>query len=113
MVMGAVTVRDYSSAESISKAFRNNIETTLLASEFDLETAKVVGIIILGGKQIFDTVPGLMSSIEDAFGTISFLTGNATVHRGLYVNNTNSLRVLTLIGGLKDPIRRYKKMINI
>lgn len=112
MIMGAITVKDYTSAENISKAFRNNIETTLLASEFDLETAKVVGIIVLGGKQIFDTIPGLMSSIEDAFGTLSFLTGNATVHRGLYVNNSNTLRVLTLIGGLKEPIRRYKKLLN-
>lgn len=112
MIMGAITVKDYTSAENIAKAFRNNIESTLLASEFDLETAKVVGIIVLGGKEIFDTVPGLMSSIEDAFGTISFLTGKATVHRGLYVNNSNVLRVLTLIGGLKEPIRRYKKLLN-
>lgn len=113
MVMGAITVKDYSSSESISKALRNNIETTLLADEFDLETASVVGIIILGGKDIFDSVPGLMTSIEDAFGTISFLTNQATVHRGLYTNNSNTLKVFTLIGGLKEPIRRYRKIVNI
>jgi cell division GTPase FtsZ len=113
MVMGAITVKDYSSSESISKALRNNIETTLLADEFDLETASVVGIIILGGKEIFDSVPGLMTSIEDAFGTISFLTNQATVHRGLYTNNSNTLKVFTLIGGLKEPIRRYRKIVNI
>lgn len=113
MVMGAVTVKDYSNSESLSRALRNNIETTLLAEEFDLETASVVGIIVLGGKEIFDSVPGLMTSIEDAFGTISFLTGNATVHRGLYTNNSNTLKVFTLIGGLKEPIRRYRKLVNI
>ena len=54
-----------------------------------------------------------MTSIEDAFGTISFLTGNATVHRGLYTNNSNTLKVFTLIGGLKEPLRRYRKLVNI
>jgi cell division GTPase FtsZ len=110
MVMGAVSVRDYSSSEKLSKALRNNIETTLLADNFDLETAEVVGMIVLGGEKIFNTVPGLMSSIEDAFGTMSFLT-KATVHRGLYKNNSNSLKVLTLIGGMTEPTRRYRKLI--
>lgn len=113
LVMGGVTVKDYTSSEAISKALRYNIENTLLAEEFDLETAKVVGIIAIGGQTIFDTVPGLMSSIEDAFGTISILTGDSSVHRGLYVNNSNTLKVFTLIGGLKDPVRRYKKIMNI
>lgn len=113
MVMGAVTLKDYSSSESISRALRNNIETTLLAAEFDLDTASVVGAIILGSKKIFDSVPGLMSSIEDAFGTISFLTGDATVHRGLYTNNSESIKVFTLISGLKSPVRRYRKINNM
>jgi len=113
MVMGAITVKDYSNSESISKALKSNIETTLLADEFDLETATVVGIIVLGGKDIFDSVPGLMTSIEEAFGTISFITGNSTVHRGLYTNNSNTIKVFTLIGGLKEPIRRYRRIVNI
>jgi cell division GTPase FtsZ len=112
MVMGGVTVKDYTSSESISRALRSNIENTLLAEEFDLESAKVVGIIAIGGKEIFDSVPGLMNSIEDAFGTIGFLTGDSVIHRGLYMNNSNSLKVFTLIGGMSDPVRRYKKIMN-
>lgn len=112
MVMGGVTVKDYTNSESISNALRHNIENTLLADEFDLETAKAVGIIAIGGREIFDTVPGLMNSLEDAFSTIGFLTGNAIVHRGLYMNNSKNLKVFTLIGGLDQPTRRYRKLIN-
>lgn len=110
MVMGAVTVKDYGSAEKLSKALRNNIETTLLADGFDLDTAKTVGMIVLGGQKIFNSVPGLMHSIEDAFGVLSALT-KATVHRGIYRNNTDNLKVLTVISGMKEPIRRYKKLL--
>lgn len=113
MVMGAVTLKDFSSSESISKALKNNIEQTLLSDDFDLDTASVVGIIVVGGRSIFDSVPGLMGSIEDAFGTIAFLTNKAIVHRGLYTNESNTLKVFTLIGGLNSPERRYRKLINI
>lgn len=96
----------------MSSAIRNNLESTLLASDFDLQTAKTVGAIIIGGQNLFDSIPGLMEGLEDAFSTISYLTGNATVHRGLYTDSSNGIKVFTIIGGLKRPLVRYRKLVN-
>jgi len=95
----------------MSSAIRNNLEATLLASDFDLQTAKTVGAIIIGGQSLFDAIPGLMDGLEDAFSTISYLTGNATVHRGLYMDGSNGIKVMTIIGGLKRPLVRYRKLV--
>jgi len=99
-------------SKCMSTAIRNNLESTLLASDFDLQTAKTVGAIMIGGQALFDTIPGLMEGIEDAFSTISYLTGNATVHRGLYTDSSNGIKVFTIIGGLNKPLVRYRKLIN-
>lgn len=112
MIFGVANIKEYSTVESISIALRNNLESTLLAKDFDLQTARSVGMIILGGQTIFDNTPGLMSNIEEAFSTMSFLTGNAVVHRGLYSNNSNTLKVFTIVSGLKSPKLRYEKILN-
>jgi len=110
MVFGMTTISEKYVTDStlLSKAFRLNIEQNLLASGFDLTTAKVVGTIVIGEKRIMDTVPGLMDALEDAFTMISHLTGDSTVHRGIYTDPTvKGLRLLTIVGGLKAPEEKY------
>ena len=48
-----------------------------------------------------------MDNIEYGFDTLAQLTGNATIHRGIYEDNRESLRVYTIIGGLDAPKQRY------
>jgi len=112
MVMGVTNVSDFVAPTSVAEALRKNLTKTLLASEFDLTTAKGVAALVIGGNNEFDTIEGLMDNIESGFDMIASLTGNAKVHRGIYVddNTTGKLRVYTLISGLLAPKDRYRKL---
>jgi len=94
----------------ISHSLKSNLEKTLLASGFDLGTAESAASIVVGGEQLFDEVAGLQEAIEYAFDTLANLTGDATVHRGIYQDQRDSLRVYTFIGGLKRPSPRYGEL---
>ena len=102
-IMGLTKVRSYKDKFDLSRAMRDNLTKTLLADGFDLSTAKVAGAIVVGGHTIFANTPGLQDSIDHAFDVVADLTGNATIHRGIFEDNKSSLRVYTLIGGLKAP----------
>lgn len=112
MIMGVATVRSFESKTSISEALKKNLSKTLLASNFDLERAKAVACIVIGGKDIFESIEGLMNDIELGFDTLSNFTGNAKVHRGIYSDEDRNgrLNVYTLISGLEKPSVRYEKM---
>ena len=112
MIMGVTTVKDIGGETDISKAVKGNLEKTLLADGFDLTSAKVAGCIIVGGKEMFASVAGLMQYIEYGFDTLAQLTGNATIHRGIYEDNREVLRVYTIIGGLDAPSKRYAELKN-
>tara|TARA_A100001201_G_scaffold40462_1_gene41811 strand:+ start:116 stop:1336 length:1221 start_codon:yes stop_codon:yes gene_type:complete len=107
MIMGVTTVKNIQNETDISRAVKSNLEKTLLAEGFDLQTAKTAGCIVVGGKEMFANVAGLMDNIEYGFDTLAQLTGNATIHRGIYEDNRESLRVYTIIGGLDAPKQRY------
>tara|TARA_R110000824_G_scaffold41627_9_gene123657 strand:- start:8969 stop:10147 length:1179 start_codon:yes stop_codon:yes gene_type:complete len=110
MIMGVTTVKEISNETDISKAVRSNLEKTLLADGFDLSTAKVAGCIVVGGKEMFASVAGLMEYIEYGFDTLAQLTGKATIHRGIYEDNREVLRVYTIICGLDAPVKRYTEI---
>lgn len=112
MIMGVSTVRDFESTTSISEALKKNLSKTLLASNFDLERAKAVACVVVGGDDIFTDVEGLMSNIEFGFDTLAQFTGGAKVHRGIYSDESRNgrLNVYTIISGLEKPISRYEKM---
>jgi len=112
MIMGVATVREFDSKTSISEALKKNLSKTLLASNFDLERAKAVACVVIGGNDIFDTIEGLMDNINFGFDTMAAFTGNAKVHRGIYSDESRNgrINVYTLIGGLEKPEARYQKM---
>jgi hypothetical protein len=89
---------------------KTNLQKTLLASGFSLDSAKVVGAVVVGGRKIMAETPGLQDSINYAFDILTDLTGNATVHRGIYEDDKESLRVYTIIGGLETPTERLEAL---
>ncbi len=109
-IMGLTKVDYFHRRYDISEAMKSNLQKTLLASGFDMSTAKVVGAVVIGGKQIMSQTPGLQDSINYAFDVLTDLTGNATVHRGIYEDNKESLRVYTIIGGLATPHERLEEL---
>lgn len=113
MVMGVTVVKEFEDKTAISSALNTNLAKTLLASDFDLATAEAAAVIVVAGVESINHVPGLMDNIEYGCDTISNLTGNAMVHRGIYSDTKNDkIRVYTMISGLKGPENRYEKLRN-
>ncbi len=111
MIFGATTIKDPESPTSVSQGLRNNLEKTLLASGFDLTSAKGAASIIVGGTTLYETVPGLMDNIEYGFDTLATLTGGAIIHRGIYEDpEREKLVAYTIVGGLKSPKKRIEEL---
>jgi hypothetical protein len=103
---------------------KNNFENTLFAGGLDLSTVKTCGCIVVGGRELMATVKGLQEKIDYAFyilsemtgeatihrGIYEDMTGEATIHRGIYEDNSDSVRVFTIIGGLNSPTDRLDKL---
>ena len=109
-IMGLTKVTKYGNKFEISQAVKRNLEKTLLAGGFDLSTAKRAGCIAVGGKKLMSSVKGLQDNIDYAFDNLSEITGKATIHRGIYEDNRDSLRVYTIIGGLDICTGRLEEL---
>ncbi|MHC4084716.1 MAG: AAA-type ATPase lid domain-containing protein [Planctomycetota bacterium] len=110
LVMGRTKVDKLDEPFSISEAVKNNFENTLFAGGLDLSTVKTCGCIVVGGRELMATVKGLQEKIDYAFYILSEMTGEATIHRGIYEDNSDSVRVFTIIGGLNSPTDRLDKL---
>lgn len=110
LVMGRTKVDKLDDPFSISEAVKNNLEKTLFAGGLDLSTVKSCGCIVVGGRELMAKVKGLQEKIDYAFYILSEMTGEATIHRGIYEDNSDSVRVFTIIGGLNSPMDRLEKL---
>jgi len=109
-IMGLTKVKKFDEKYAISEAVKKNLQKTLLAGGFDLSTAKLAGCIAVGGKSLMNNVSGLQDNINYAFDVLSEITGQATIHRGIYEDDRESLRVYTIIGGLDSPTARLEEL---
>ena len=109
-IMGLTKVGSFRTKYELSAAVKVNLTRTLLAGGFDLATAKVSGAIAIGGKRIMASRPGLQVDINHAFDVLTDLTGQSTIHRGIYEDDRDSLRVYTIIGGLNPPTERLEEL---
>jgi hypothetical protein len=92
----------------ISGAIKSNVDKTLLA-ELDISEATYAACCAVGGKEIMENTPGLMDSLSYGFDTLSSLCPSATLHRGIYEDEKPTLRLYTLISGLKIPKNRLEQ----
>lgn len=92
----------------ISGAIKSNMDKTLLA-ELDISDATYAACCAVGGKEIMENTPGLMDSLSYGFDTLSSLCPNATLHRGIYEDEKPTLRLYTLVSGLKIPKNRLEQ----
>ena len=105
MVMGVAKLKEFEDEQSVSLAVKTNIEKTLL-SDVDISDARVAACVAVGGKDIMENTAGLMDSLSYGFDTLSSLCPNATLHRGIYEDNKDSLRLFTLVSGLSISDKR-------
>jgi cell division GTPase FtsZ len=109
-IMGLTKVNKFSDKFALSQAMKRNLEKTLLASGFDLSTAKRAGCIVVAGRKLMASVKGLQDNIDYAFDNLSEITGEATIHRGIYEDGRESLRVYTVIGGMETCAPRLEEL---
>jgi len=93
LAMGRTKVDKLDDPFSISEAVKNNLEKTLFAGDLDLSTVKSCGCIVVGGRELMAKVKGLQENIDYAFHILS-----------------DSLRVFTIMGGLKSPMDRLEQV---
>jgi cell division GTPase FtsZ len=105
MVMGVAKLKEFEDEQSVSRAVKTNIEKTLL-SDVDISDARVAACVAVGGKEIMENTAGLMDSLSYGFDTLSSLCPNATLHRGIYEDNKDTLRLFTLVSGLSVSDKR-------
>ena len=109
MVMGVAKLKEFEDEQSVSNAVKANIEKTLL-SDVELSDARVAACVAVGGKEIMENTVGLMDSLSYGFDTLSSLCPNATLHRGIYEDGKDSLRLFTLVSGLKVSDKRKQQL---
>ena len=109
-IMGLTKVKAFDDPYALSEAVKENLEKTLLAGGFDLSTAELAGCIVVGGKKLMAQTKGLQNNIDYAFDVLSEITGRATIHRGIYEDDRDCLRVYTIIGGLDSPSARLEEI---
>lgn len=109
MVMGVAKLKEFEDEQSVSRAVKTNIEKTLL-SDVDISDARVAACVAVGGKDIMENTAGLMDSLSYGFDTLSSLCPNATLHRGIYEDNKDSLRLFTLVSGLSVSDKRKSQL---
>jgi cell division GTPase FtsZ len=109
LIMGVSRVDKFDGRFAVSEAVEDSLHKTLCASGFDLSTAKEAGCIIVGGKDLMTNVKGLPDNIESAFDVLSEITGQATIHRGIYEDDSDCLMVCTIVGGLDAPAARLQE----
>ena len=107
--MGVAKLQEFEDEQVVSQAIKANIGRTLL-TDVELSDAKVAACVAIGSKDIMENTPGLMDSLSYGFDTLSSLCPGATLHRGIYEDNKDSLRLYTLISGLNIPEKRLKQL---
>jgi cell division GTPase FtsZ len=110
LIMGAAQVDRLDDPLAISQAVADSLQTTLFAGGEDLSTAKAAGCVVVGGQELMAHVRGLQDNIDYAFDMLSEVTGRAISYRGIYEDETDSLRVYTILGGLGIPQARLTEL---
>jgi cell division GTPase FtsZ len=111
-IMGLTRLDETYDKYNLSEAVRKNLHKTLLADGFDLAKSKMAGSVIVGGCSVMANKAGLKDNIDYAFDVLADIIGNATLHRGIYEDYKDSIRVYTIIGGLEPPLKRLEELIN-
>lgn len=107
--ISAAEVPDCNDKRAVSQAIRSSLKTGLLAGDYNLCKAKTAACVVVGGKRIMAEAQGLQDSINYGFDFLAAVTGRALVHRGIYEDDGDALRIYTMISGLPAPQRRLKK----
>ena len=111
MVMGVTKIKadriSGATETDVSKMLRHSIDKTLIADGFDLKQAKVSAAVVVASEATLDSLPDALT--EYIYTMLKSITGGV-IHRGIYADDRDDLRIYTIIGGLPRPARRYDRL---
>lgn len=105
-IYGMLEVEDYMETTSIAEAVVENLESGLLASDFNLKETRFGGFIITGNPEVLAKLPAI--NINYASHMISEACDSPSLVNGVYEQNIEKdvVRVYTLFSGLGLPSAR-------
>lgn len=107
-VYGTIEVEDYMETTAIAEAVLDNLDGSLLASDFDLKEARFGGFIITGNSKVLRSLPA--ENIHYAQHMISEACDYAQLVKGVYEIPTDedTIKIYTLFSGLGLPTARIE-----
>jgi cell division GTPase FtsZ len=109
---GELVVSDYTEPTSIAEAVIENLNNGLLASGFDLSTAKYVGVLFIGNSKVMSNIAS--QNINYAMSIIKEQSPGAdAVFRGTYVDDSikeDELSIYSFFSGLGLPTSRVDQL---
>ncbi len=105
-IFGTIEVENYMETTAIAEAVMDNLEDSLLASDFDLKEARFGGFIVTGNAEILRSLPA--ENIHYAQHMISEACDYAQLFKGVYELPVKKdvVKIYTMFSGLGLPAAR-------
>ena len=107
---GVMEVEDYMEETALAEAVIASLNSTFLASGFDLTQTRVGGVIITGPKEALEKIPAI--NINYCFHMISEQTNGASIFQGVYdvESDSDSVKIYSWFAGLGLPKDRVESL---
>jgi len=111
-IYGMVEIEDYMETTAIAEAIIENLEDSLLASDFDLKETRFGGFIVTSSAEVLRNLPA--TNIHYASHVISEACDSPQLVKGVYEleNHPDTVRVYTMLSGLGLPAPRIDALKN-
>jgi len=109
-IFGSIEIENYLETTAIAEAILENLETGLLANDFNLKEARVGGFIVVGNKKVLQETPAV--NIQYASHMISDICDSPALVSGVYEQpiEEDVVRVYTMLSGLGLPSARIESL---
>lgn len=110
-VMGNMTVEDYTDELALAGAVMENLNNNLLASDFDVSSANVVGFCLSAPQKVWDSMS--TTAINHTLAVLNDAAkGASAIFRGLYVSQDQEevVKVFSWFSGLTLPRERVNSL---
>lgn len=111
LIYGTMEVTNYKETTAIAEAVMEQLERSLLSSDFNLKEARFGGILVVGSKAAMSSLPA--ENIHYASHMIGESCDYAQLTRGVYEIpdlDDDSIRIYTMFSGLGLPAVRIEMM---
>lgn len=108
---GSMEVSNYQEDTAIAECIINSLDGNLLASGFNLKTAKYVGFMIIASKKIWEAIPS--SSANYALSMLNEICQPKSTFRGMYISPDDSkttVEVISIFAGMGLPESRVNAL---